>query len=108
MKKVWLLLAFIIFFAGSMIPADASTEADGWDQKFGGWYTELRNNKPTVPTKDLFDETYANLGAILYYYATADQRALGLVEKAHYLIKKNAWDKKHQGYFGIVNRDWSV
>lgn len=80
----------------------------GWDQEYGGWYTELRNNKPTVLTKDLFDETYGNLGPIFYYYVTGDQLALELVEKTHYLMKEKAWDKKYQGYFSVVNRDWSV
>lgn len=80
----------------------------GWDQKYGGWYTELRNNKPTVLTKDLFDETYGNLGPIFYYYVTGDRQALKLVEKTHRLMKEKAWDKKHQGYFAVVKRDWSV
>lgn len=80
----------------------------GWDNTHGGWYTELSHNKPTVPTKDLFDQTYGNLGPIFYYYVTGDQEALKLVAKTHLLMKEKAWDKKYRGYFSVVNHDWSV
>jgi mannobiose 2-epimerase len=80
----------------------------GWDKANGGWFTELdAQNRPTVDTKDLFDESYGNLGPIFYYYATGDQSALNLVQKTHQLLKEKAWDKEYQGYYTMVARDWS-
>lgn len=84
-------------------------EKYGWDKEYGGWFTELdAKNRPTVTTKDLFDETYGNLGPIFYYYVTGSEAALRLVQKTHWLLKENAWDKENQGYYAMVNRDWSV
>jgi mannose/cellobiose epimerase-like protein (N-acyl-D-glucosamine 2-epimerase family) len=80
----------------------------GWDHQYGGWYSELKDNSPNISTKDLFDETYGNLGPVFYYYVTGDEQALDLVKKTHRLITEKAWDKQYGGYFGIVNRDWSV
>jgi mannobiose 2-epimerase len=81
----------------------------GWDQQYGGWYSELNaKNLSTVTTKNLFDETYGNLGPIFYYYTTGDRQALNLVEQTHRLMKQKAWDKEYEGYFEAVNRDWSV
>lgn len=80
----------------------------GWDKTYGGWYNELQYNTPTVPIKDLFSETYGNLGPIFYYFVTGNNEALKLVEKTHSLMKDKAWDNEYQGYFDTVNRDWSV
>lgn len=80
----------------------------GWDKENGGWYSELDGkNRPTVDTKDLFDESYGNLGPIFYYYATGDSSALSLVQKTHNRLKEKAWDKENQGYYAMVARDWS-
>lgn len=81
----------------------------GWDRTNGGWYTELgADNLPTVKTKDLFDQTYGNLGPIFYYYVTGSQDALNLVKTTHQLLKTKAWDRKFGGYYGLVEADWNV
>lgn len=81
----------------------------GWDQEYGGWYGELNvNNIPSAGKKNLFDQSYGNLGPIFYYYVTGDTEALALVEKTHRLMKDKAWDKEFKGYYEEVNRDWSV
>ncbi len=81
----------------------------GWDHQYGGWYTELdADNRPTVATKDLFDQTYGNLGPVFYFYVTGDRDALQWVEKTHQLLKTKAWDRQFGGYYALVNRDWTV
>ncbi len=81
----------------------------GWDAQYGGWFTELdAERRSTVPPKDLFDQTYGNLGPIIYYFATGDPAARDLVQRCHQLLQTKAWDKEHQGYFAMVNRDWQV
>ncbi|HEX3048952.1 MAG TPA: AGE family epimerase/isomerase [Bacillota bacterium] len=81
----------------------------GWDRQYGGWFTELNvQNQPTAQTKDLFDQTYGNLGPIFYYYLTGDQTALNLVQQSHRLLNEKAWDKAYDGYYAWVNADWSV
>lgn len=84
-------------------------EKYGWDSKYGGWFVELNaENRPTAPVKVLFDETYGNVGPIFYYYATGNREALNFVTQTHRLIKEKAWDSEYQGYYGWLERDWSV
>ncbi|HBF37353.1 MAG TPA: hypothetical protein DDW50_08535 [Firmicutes bacterium] len=81
----------------------------GWDHKYGGWFMELNaENVPTVPVKVLFDETYGNVGPVVYYYATGNQEALDLVAQTHRLLKGKAWDQEYQGYYDWTEQDWSM
>ncbi len=81
----------------------------GWDEQNGGWYNYIdSNNKPLITSKDLFDETYGNLGPVIFYFATHNKNALSYVEKTHKLMQTKAWDKKNGGYFAEVGPDWSI
>lgn len=81
----------------------------GWDRTYGGWYTEIGADKrPTVKTKDLFDQTYGNLGPIFYYYVTGNKEAFNWVKTTHQLLKTKAWDPEFLGYYGTVESDWKI
>jgi len=79
----------------------------GWDKDYGGWYTSTdENNEPDTAEKNLFDETYGNLGPVLYFFTTGDRDALSYVQKTHALMQNKAWDKEYGGYFASVGRHW--
>ncbi len=79
----------------------------GWDKNYGGWYTSTdENNEPDTTEKNLFDETYCNLGPVLYYFVTGNKDALSYVQKTHELMQTKAWDKEYSGYFARVGERW--
>jgi len=81
----------------------------GWDRENGGWYEYVTGDKkPKISYKNLFDETYGNLGTIMYYFTTHDKNALHFVEATHNLMQTKAWDNKFGGYYAYVNTDWGV
>ncbi len=81
----------------------------GWDRKNGGWYEYVNSDSsPGESGKNLFDETYGNLGPSVYYLATHDKTALRYVEDVHRLMQAKAWDNEDGGYYAEVNNDWSV
>ncbi len=78
-----------------------------WDKQSGGWVTNVdEENEPDTGWKNLFDETYGNLGPIFYYMATGDKNALSLVSKTHELMQTKAWDKEFGGYYASVGNAW--
>jgi cellobiose epimerase len=79
----------------------------GYDQEYGGWNTSTDEmNDPDRGDKNLFDETYGNLGPIMYYFTTGDKASLGLVTKTHALMKSKAWDTGLGGYYASVKNNW--
>ena len=80
----------------------------GWDKVNGGWHEYLYTNNTfsNVLDKNLFDETYGNLGPTIYYFATGDKNALSYAEKTHFLIRNRAWDSNHGGYYWGVSTNW--
>jgi mannobiose 2-epimerase len=79
----------------------------GYDSENGGWHTSTDEmNDPDYGDKNLFDETYGNLGPVFYYIATGDKASLGLVSKTHGLMKSKAWDTGLGGYYAWVKNDW--
>ncbi len=81
----------------------------GWDRVNGGWYEYINSDKtPKISSKNLFDETYGNLGPVIYYFTTHDKNALQFVEKTHALMQTKAWDSEKGGYYAKVGSDWSV
>jgi mannobiose 2-epimerase len=80
----------------------------GWDREHGGWYLHLdKRNKPKKYFyKNLFDQTYGNLGPVMYYFTTGDKDVLAYVEKTHALIQKHTWDPVYGGYFAEVGPAW--
>ncbi len=80
----------------------------GWDRVNGGWheYIHTNNTISNVLNKNLFDETYGNLGPTIYYFVTGDKNALSYVEKTHYLIDNRAWDTNRGGYYAMVSTNW--
>ncbi len=82
---------------------------NGWDKEHGGWYQYIKqDNHPMDSDKDLFDETYGNLGPVVYYFTTHDAKTLSFVEITHRLMQTKAWDKDFKGYYAEVNSDWST
>jgi mannobiose 2-epimerase len=83
--------------------------AYGFDKDNGGWYTTLdETNEPNGGDKNLFDETYGNLGLTLYYFTTGDKNALSFVEKTHALMRSKAWDAQDTGYYASVGEKWDT
>lgn len=91
----------------------------GWDKVNGGWHLYLNANNEVVfedeaenlianNYKNLFDQTYGNLGPVLYYFVTNNNEALQYVNRVHELLKQKAWDKKHGGYFAEVAANWDL
>jgi len=80
----------------------------GWDEKNGGWilYRDRNNRSEKYFQKNMFDETYGNLGPVLYYFATHDKTALPYIDKTHELIQTRAWDPEYKGYFAEVSPEW--
>jgi mannobiose 2-epimerase len=82
-------------------------ENSGWDKEYGGWVTAVaESGRPDTTEKNLFDETYGNLGPIFYYLATGDKKALSLVRQTHELMRTKAWDPEYSGYYAKVDRQW--
>jgi len=80
-----------------------------YDKDNGGWATTVdEGGDPDGGNKNLFDETYGNVGPILYYFTTGDKNALSLVSKTHALMQSNAWDKQNGGYYAYVGYNWST
>lgn len=81
----------------------------GWDQKYGGWYLAVQGKTPqSGGRKNLFDETYGNLGPVQFYFTTHDKNALSYVSKTHELMQTKAWDAEYGGYYAEVGADWTV
>ena len=81
----------------------------GWDHENGGWHTYTdEENEPDSYGKNLFDETYGNLGPVYYFFATGDSKALSLVSRTHSLLREKAWDKENGGYYAKMTKDWSI
>ena len=79
----------------------------GWDKENGGWYTYIdESGLPDDWDKNLFDQTYCNLGPILYYFITHDKKILSYVTNTHNLMLTKAWDKKYGGYYSKVGKNW--
>ncbi len=79
----------------------------GWDKKNGGWFTYIDEyGIPDDLDKNLFDQTYGNLGPVFYYFVTGDKNALSLVENTHNLMQTKAWDKKYGGYYSRLGKNW--
>jgi len=79
----------------------------GWDKENSGWFTYIdESGEPDNWDKDLFDQTYCNLGPVFYYFVTHDKNVLSFVEKTHKLMQEKAWDKKYGGYYSKVAKNW--
>lgn len=79
----------------------------GWDKENGGWYAFTDDyGGGDMGAKNMFDQTYGNLGPVFYYIATGDKKALELAGQTHTLMKKNAWDEKYGGYYTMVDNQW--
>lgn len=79
----------------------------GYDKDYGGWHTSTDDyGEPDYGDKNLFDETYGNLGPVFYYITTGDEASLELVKKTHELMKNKAWDKELGGYYAWVKKNW--
>ena len=78
-----------------------------FDRESGGWYTTIdETNEPDSVDKNLFDETYGNLGPVFYYFTTGDKNAISLVEKTHAMMRSKAWDVENTGYYASVGPKW--
>ena len=78
-----------------------------FDRDNGGWYTTIdETNEPDNADKNLFDETYGNLGPVFYYFTTGDRSAVSMVEKTHAMMRSNAWDAEYTGYYASVGPKW--
>ncbi|MGC8765075.1 MAG: AGE family epimerase/isomerase [Brevinematia bacterium] len=81
----------------------------GWDKEYGGWNLSTgMNNIPFRGTKNLFDETYGNLGPVIYYFTTHDKNVLKFVTETHRLMKEKAYDKAYGGFYAEAGHDWSA
>lgn len=81
---------------------------NGWDYKHGGWlvFRDRNNYTDKFFQKNMFDETYGNLGPVMYYFATHDTVSLSYVKKTHDLIQAKVWDPLNGGYFAEVSPEW--
>ncbi len=78
-----------------------------WDKQNSGWHTNVdKSNEPDSGYKNLFDETYGNLGPVFYYFVTHDKAALSFVKKTHDLMQTKAWDPDYGGYYAMVGNAW--
>ncbi|MCE5299946.1 MAG: AGE family epimerase/isomerase [Spirochaetia bacterium] len=80
-----------------------------WDAESGGWHTTVDEAGDTDDgDKNLFDETYGNLGPVLLYFTTGDAKALECVQKTHEMMQTKAWDKEYGGYYASVGNNWET
>ncbi|HEY1406853.1 MAG TPA: AGE family epimerase/isomerase [Spirochaetota bacterium] len=81
----------------------------GWDEKNSGWilYRDRHNVTSPYYQKNLFDQTYGNLGPVMYYFTTHDKSMLPYVEKTHSLIQTKAWDPVNKGYYAEMGPEWT-
>jgi mannose/cellobiose epimerase-like protein (N-acyl-D-glucosamine 2-epimerase family) len=81
----------------------------GWDKEYGGWFKRIsQTGEPMGTAKFASTQLYCNVGLTQYYLATGDERALSLVLQSVEILKTNAHDEQHDGYFMHLNRDLSV
>lgn len=82
----------------------------GWDEQYGGWYTELDREGDVVDaSKDLFMQTYAITGLAMYYLMTKDREVKTYVDQSIDILEKHAWDTLHGGgYIRALQQDLSV
>ncbi len=79
-----------------------------WDKDYGGWNISVgHKNTPNKGTKNLFDQTYGNLGPTIYYFATHDKDSLKYVEQTHKLMKTRAYDKTYGGFYAEGGYNWN-
>jgi mannose/cellobiose epimerase-like protein (N-acyl-D-glucosamine 2-epimerase family) len=80
-----------------------------WDKESGLWYDALdEEGNPTMTSKTTFVQVYVITGLTLYYFVTHDSTVLHYIEKSNELMEQKVWDKEGEGYFNMVNRDWSA
>ena len=80
-----------------------------WDEEYGGWFDRLtRDGKPLIETKSISLQLYTNVGLVLYYVASGDDRALSFVRKSTDIQRTKGFDAKAGGYVQALNRDLSV
>ncbi len=80
-----------------------------WDKEYGGWFDSMdENGNPVETTKTTFVQVYAITGLAMYYFITHDSLVLSYIEKSNSLLESKAWDQSANGYYNVMNRDWSI
>jgi mannobiose 2-epimerase len=81
----------------------------GWDKEYGGWFNSIsQTGEPLGTVKSAPTQLYSNVGPTQYYLATGDKQALSHVLQSVEILKTNAHDEEHDGYYTAMNRDLSV
>jgi mannobiose 2-epimerase len=80
-----------------------------WDKANGGFYWEVdaTGNKPILPKKHMYGQSFALYALSQYYLASQDQAALELADRLFELFETKAYDKEYGGYREFFNPDWT-
>ena len=79
-----------------------------WDGEFGGfyWAVSYAGDRPTMPDKHLYGQSFALYALSQYAMASGDPEAEQLARRLFRLIDFHAHDPSNGGYVESFSRDW--